>query len=65
MYKPALGFNKGDIRSVPTGGKKVVDIYVYCEIMCKVSINVLGSKYTKDGLEEDVKRKQLTCLSIW
>jgi len=42
MYKTALGFDKGDVGSVPAGGKKVVDIY--CEIVCKMFIDVPGSK---------------------
>ena len=49
-YKTALGFNKGDIGSIPTGGKKVVDIYH--EIARKVFIDQLESNYTKDDLEE-------------
>ena len=49
-YKTALGFNKGDVGLIPRGGMKLVDIYH--EVMCKVFINELESKYTKDDLEE-------------
>ena len=41
-YNTALSFDKGDVGSVPTGGKKGVDIYR--EITCKMFINVPGSK---------------------
>jgi hypothetical protein len=49
-YKTALSTDKGDVGSVPTGGKKVVNIYH--EIVRKMCIDVPGSKYTKDDLEE-------------
>ena len=63
-YKTALGFDKGDVGSVPTGGKKVVDIYR--EIACKVFINQPGSKYTEDDLEElkDIIRNRITAYVI-
>ena len=63
-YKTALSFDKGDIGSVPTGGKKVVDIY--CEIARKVFIDQPGSKYTKDDLEElkDIICNQMTAYVI-
>ena len=63
-YKTALGFNKGDVGSVPTGGKKAVDIY--CEIACKVFIDQPGSKYTKDDLEElkDIIHNRITVYVI-
>jgi hypothetical protein len=43
-YKMALGFNKGDIGLVPTGGKKVVDIYH--EITCKLFIDIVHNRIT-------------------
>ena len=59
-YKTALGFDKGDVGSVPTGGKKLVDIYR--EIACKVFVDEPGSKYTEDDLEElkDITRNRIT-----
>ena len=63
-YKTALGFDKGDVGSVPTSGKKVVDIYR--EIARKVFIDQLGSKYTEDDLEElkDIICNQITVYII-
>jgi hypothetical protein len=63
-YKTALVFNKGDVGSVPTGGKKVVDIYR--EITRKMFIDQPGSKYIEDDLEElkDIIRNQITAYII-
>lgn len=59
-YKTALGFNKGDVGSVSTGGKKIVDIYR--EIARKLLIDVPGSKFTEDDLEvlKDIIRNRIT-----
>jgi chitinase len=56
----ALGFNKGDIGLVPTGGKKIVDIYR--EIARKLFIDMPEFKYMKDDLEElkDIVRNRIT-----
>ena len=56
----ALGFDKGDVGSVPTGGKKVVDIYR--EIARKLFIDAPESKFTEDELEElkDIIRNRIT-----
>ena len=63
-YKTALGFDKGDVGLVPTGGKKVVDIYH--EIARKMFIDQPESKYTKDDLEElkDIIHNQITVYII-
>ena len=48
-YKVAFGFDKGDVGSVPTGGKKVVDLHR--SIARKMFIDIEDAKYTEDDIE--------------
>ena len=45
-YKVMFSFNKGDVRSVPTSGKKVIDLH--CKIATKIWIDVADPEYIDD-----------------
>lgn len=52
MYKVALGFDKGDVGAVSSGGKKVIEHHQ--SIARKLFINIQGSEWSNTA--EDVKQ---------
>jgi hypothetical protein len=59
-YKVAFGFNKGDVGSVPTGGKKIIDLHH--EIARKIWIDVADPEYKDDDMEQlkDLVKHRIT-----
>jgi len=47
-YKVAFGFNKGDVGSVPTRGKKTIEHH--CAITCKLCLTPSETGWTEDDL---------------